>query len=194
MAIISTIPESEASGLVAELYDSDLKSLGSVASHTRVMAVNPEAMVAFENLVRAITASMDLRRYELVTLAAARGMGSVHCRLAHGRKSLGVFDEGDLIAIARDPATATALSAAEIAMMAFAEKVAVDPASMTDDDSRELRELGFSDREIVDITLAAAVRRYYSSALQALSVEVDAAPDLSVDLQRALLEGIDGGR
>ncbi len=35
-------------------------------------------------------------------------------------------------------------------MMAFAEKVSTDAASMTDADSLRLREVGFSDREIAE--------------------------------------------
>ena len=37
-----------------------------------------------EQLNGAIKASMDLRRYELATLAAARRLRSSHCMLAHG--------------------------------------------------------------------------------------------------------------
>ena len=98
---------------------------------------------------------MGLRRYELVTLAAARGTGSRHCRLAHGVKALGVFDEDQLERIARDYADA-GLSDAEVAMMRFAERVARDASSMSEDDSLALREAGFSDREIVDIAIAAS--------------------------------------
>jgi alkylhydroperoxidase family enzyme len=193
MTIISTAPESEATGLVAEQYAADVRAQGYVASHTAVMAVNPEAVAAFETLVRAITARMDLRRYELVTLAAARGTRSPHCRLAHGRKTLaaGVLDADALTAVAGDYAGSGILTPAEVAMMRFAERVGGDDsASMTDDDARVLREQGFDDREIVDIALAAAVRSYYGKALQALAVPVDVPPTLSPAVRDALVEGL----
>jgi uncharacterized peroxidase-related enzyme len=191
MTIIQTTPESEATGLVAEQYESDRRALGYVASHTKVMAVNPEAAAGFENLVRAIVSSMDLRRYELITLAAARGSRSRHCRLAHGNRTLalGLFDEEELVRIASGGADAS-LSPAEVAMMEFAEKVSTDAASMTDADSLTLRSHGFSDREIVDIALAAAVRNYYGKALQALAVEVDVPPALSEPVREALIRGL----
>jgi alkylhydroperoxidase family enzyme len=112
---------------------------------------------------------------------------SPHCRLAHGRKSLPLFETDQLVRIARDYRDAE-LSAAEVEMMSFAEQVSRDPGAMTDADSLRLREAGFSDREILDITLAAAARNYYSRAIQALAVEVDAAPALSDELRDALLE------
>lgn len=62
---------------------------------------------------------------------------------------------------------------------------------MTDDDSRALREAGFTDRQIVDITLAAAARNYYSRPLQALAVPTDQVPGLSPELVDALLSPTD---
>jgi uncharacterized peroxidase-related enzyme len=186
MSILETVPESAATGFVAEMYADDIADQGYVASHTKVMALNPEAYEAWEGLIRAIAGPMNKRRYELVTLAAALGAKSQHCRLAHGRKSLKYIDEDQLVAIAADYRTAR-LSDAEVAMMEFAEKVSTASATMTDADSERLREVGFSDREIVDITLAAAARNYYSRAVQALAVDVDVLPGLSDRLRDALV-------
>ena len=47
---------------------------------------------------------------------------------------------------------------------------------MTDADSQALRDHGFSDRQIVDIALAAGARNYFSRALQALAVPVEDVP------------------
>jgi uncharacterized peroxidase-related enzyme len=186
VSIIQTTEPAEATGVVAEIYTADQRDLGYVAAYTRTMAVNPEAYRAWEQLVRAIVAQLGVRRYELVTLAAAQGAHSIHCRLAHGRKTLKIMDEAPLEAIARDYHEA-GLSAAEVAMMEFAERISTDPSELTDADTLRLRELGFSDREIVDITLAAAARNYFSRAIQALGVPVEVPPGLSDSLRSALL-------
>lgn len=189
MTIIKSPSEAEATGPVAQFYADDIEDQGFVASHTKVMSLNPDALTAFENLTRAIARPMGKRRYELVTLAAALGARSPHCRLAHGRKSLQFFDEDQLVRIASDYRDA-GLTEAEVAMMEFAEKVSGDASTMTDDDSRRLRDVGFTDKEIVDIALAAAVRNYYSRAVQALAVDVDVLPGLSGPLRDALVTGI----
>jgi len=189
MSIITTTSESDATGRVAEFYADDTEDLVYVPEHTKVMAVNPEAYAAWESLITAIARPMDKRRYELITLAAALGTRSRHCRLAHGRKSLRYFDEETLVLIASDY-RAAGLSPAEVAMMEFAEKVGVDASSMTDDDSLRLREAGFTDREIVDIVLAAAARNYFSRAIQALAVDVDVPPGMSARLRDALVDPI----
>ncbi|MGK9146542.1 carboxymuconolactone decarboxylase family protein [Plantibacter flavus] len=186
MTILHTVPEAEATGAVAELYADDIADQGYVSAHTKVMALNMEAYAAWEHLIGAVARPLGRRRYELVTLAAARGTRSAHCRLAHGRKSLDLFDEGQLIRIAADYRDAD-LSPAEVAMMCFAERVSEDASAMTDADSLTLREHGFSDQEILDITLAAAARNYYSRAIGALAVEVEPPSDISDELRRALV-------
>ena len=189
MSIIVTPEPGEATGEVAEIYAEDIADMGYVPSHTRVMAINPEAYRAWENLIGAIARPMDKRRYELITLAAAAALRSKACRLAHGKKSLQYISEDQLVRIARDYHDA-GLSAAEVAMMEFAEKLSTDSAAMTDADSTTLREHGFSDREIVDIALVAAARNYYSRALHALGVEVDVPLGLSEPLRSALVDDL----
>ncbi|MFC8681738.1 carboxymuconolactone decarboxylase family protein [Microbacterium ureisolvens] len=185
--IVSTPEIDDATGHVAVMYDGDLRGDGFVFAHTRAMAVNPEAHHAFEDLIHAIVPSIGLRTYELATLGAARAVGSEHCLLAHGRKSLraGLFDEDQLARLVRDHADAD-LDEADLAVVAYAEKLSTDAASMTDADTLRLRAVGFSDRQIVDITLAAAARNYFSRALQALAVPVDDVPGLSPTLTAAL--------
>jgi len=74
--------------------------------------------------------------------------------------------------------------------MEFAERLSRDSATMTEQDAATLRDHGFSDREIVDITLAAAARNFYSRSLHALGVEVDVPRGLSPRLKDALLAGM----
>jgi uncharacterized peroxidase-related enzyme len=116
---------------------------------------------------------MDLRRYELVTVATALALESSYCTLAHGK----VLDEkvlaaGQTEAFARDFRQAD-LSPAEKAMVAFAKKIALRAHAVMQEDVDELRGHGFSDEEIVDIVSATTARCFMSKFLDA----VGAAPD-----------------
>lgn len=187
--IISTPREDDQDPHVAAMYAHDLEADGFVFSHTRAMAVNPEAHAAFEALVRAVVPSIGLRVYELATLAAAAAIGSAHCLLAHGRKTLdaGILDEEALALALRDPESA-GLDERDVAVMAFAARLSQDAASMTDEDSARLRAVGFSDRQIVDIALAAGARNHFSRTLQALAVPIEDVPRLSPGLSQTLRE------
>jgi uncharacterized peroxidase-related enzyme len=189
MTALHTAAEDEVGGPAAKLYADDLETLGYVTTHTRVTALNPEAVAAFEQLIHAIAPSLGMRRYELVTLAAAGALGSTSCRAHHGLKSLRYIDPDELERVARDFRTA-GLPPEEVAMMAFAEKLSLDSSAMTADDAAELQRHGFSDREIVDIAFAAAARNFYSRSLHALGVEPDIPPTLPASLRDALLAGM----
>jgi hypothetical protein len=63
--------------------------------------------------------------------------------------------------VARDYDTA-GLEPAEVALMAFADKVVVRAYEVTQEDIDELRRHGFSDEDILDIALTAASRSFFS--------------------------------
>lgn len=184
--IIRTPASDDASGAVAAMYDEDIAADGFVHSYTVAMAVNPEAHDAFVALVKAVVPSIGIRVYEAATLGAARAIGSSHCLLAHARKSMnaGVADEAGLRAFAADDDSA--FTAAEQAVMRYAARLSSSPRGMTDADAAALREHGFTDRQIVDITLAAGLRNHFSRSLLALAVPLDDDPLISPELAAAL--------
>ena len=188
MSIITTIHEDDATGDVAAIYDEDRANFGYVTEHGKTMALNPEAQRAFESLIQAILPALGARNYRLVTLAAARTLESQPCLVSHGTFAMKQFDAEQLARIVTDHHDAD-LTDAEVAMMDYAEKVSRDAAGMTDADALVLRDHGFSDREIVDITLAAAARNYYSRALSALGVVDAVPPQLPGNVRDALVKG-----
>jgi uncharacterized peroxidase-related enzyme len=130
---------------------------------------------------------MDPRRYELVTLAAARALRCSYCMLAHGAILRRDFYSADqLVEIAQDPADSD-LSPAEAAMMAFVDKLTRDATSVTAADVEGLRARGFSDAEIFDIAAAASARCFFSKLLDALGAEADGAYDFLEDRLKELL-------
>lgn len=76
MAFIRTIPPGEASDRLKEIYAGEMKSQGYIGNGTMTLSLRPEVFEAWEHLLKTIRSKMRLRRYELVTLAAA---GALHC-------------------------------------------------------------------------------------------------------------------
>ena len=131
---------------------------------------------------------MDLRRYELATLAAARRLRSSYCCLAHGSVLHERFGE-PVREIALDHRSA-GLDPVDVALMDLAERVVDDATSIGDADLQPLRELGLSEPEIMDVVLAAAARCFFSKTLDALGVRPDASyRDLEPELRDALVVG-----
>lgn len=175
MPFISTIPEDEATGDVAAMYEADREAFGHLPNFTRAFSARPEVYAAWRALNGAVRSGMELRRYELATLAAARRLGSSYCALAHGKVLLdrALLDEDELQAVVADHRTA-GLDEVEVAVMDLADKVAADARSVTAEDVARLRDLGLSDRDVFDVVAAAAARCFFSTVLDALGVAPDA--------------------
>jgi alkylhydroperoxidase family enzyme len=110
--------------------------------------------------------------------------------LAHGAVLRSKFYTPEQVeAIVTDYRTA-GLEPADLAMLAFAEKVVVHAYKVTPDDVAGLRQHGFTDEDILDIAFAAGARCFFSKVLDAVGAEPDATyAQLEPDLQQALTGG-----
>lgn len=195
MTFIHTVPEDEADGEVADLYDEDRQAMGYVANYTKAFSRRPQVVSAWQQLAGTIRDGMDLRRYELVTLAAARRLRSSYCSLAHGKVVLdkGLLSRDELRRTVEDHRSA-GLDDVEVAVMDLADKVAADATSVTEDDIARLRDLGCSDTDILDVVLAAAARCFFSKVLDATGSQPDAAFLSSDAFDPELLAALTVGR
>jgi alkylhydroperoxidase family enzyme len=142
---------------------------GDGANLERAFALRPEVYAAWQQLAAAVKATLDERRYELATLAAARRLRSSYCSLAHGKVLAEKFYGFESV-----PALPEGLDDADRAIMAFAEQVVADATAITQADVDELRGHGLTDEEIFDVVLAATIRCFFSKTLDALGVQPDA--------------------
>jgi uncharacterized peroxidase-related enzyme len=181
-------PPGDDGGPVAAAYARDRAALGYVANYTTTFAHRPAVYEAWRQLNGAIKASMDPRRYELATLAAALRLRSSYCSLAHAKVLVEQLDGAAAVPALIDGRGD--LDTLERAVVRLADTVAAGAADMTDDDLAELRRLGLDDAEILDVVLAAAARCFFSTVLDATGTEPDAAyRSLAPDLRDALTVG-----
>jgi uncharacterized peroxidase-related enzyme len=145
---------------------------GHTPNFVRLLAHRPAVLDAWKQLLGAVKANMDERRYELATLAAARRLRSSYCCLAHGKVLAEKFYSPAEVAAIADGRHA--LDETDRAVMDLAEKVVVDATSIDDRDRQPLRDLGLSEDEIMDVVLAAAARCFFAKTLDALGVLPDA--------------------
>ena len=192
MPYLQTVPPEEAAGEVKAMYDKDLTAQGYVANYTRAFSLRPEVMPGWLALKDAITAEMDPRLYELVTVAVATAIRSSYCSLVHGQILATSYYPAETVASIANDETAEGLGAADAAVVRFARKVAEEADKFGQEDIDELRGLGFSDTDTFNIILAAAVRCFFSKVLDATGTLPDAAlRDIADPLRSALTVGRD---
>ena len=174
MTFIETIPEGQATGAVADMYEGDREAFADLPNFTKAFSLRPEVYAAWRQLNGAIKANMDLRRYELATVAAARRLRSSYCTLAHGSVLMANFLEPEALRALVDDFRTADLEPVDLAVMELADKVAHDATSVTEADVDRLRALGLTDSEIFDVVLAAAARCFFSKTLDGLGAQPDA--------------------
>jgi uncharacterized peroxidase-related enzyme len=171
---IQTTQDADAEGKLREIYDGDRKSLGYVPNHAKVFSLRPDVLETWRAFQGSIRKNLRLRRYELVTLAAAQALNCRYCLLAHGAILIkNGFTVDQLSAILTNFRDA-GLEGAEVAMMEFAQKIARSANEVTQADVDVLRALGLEDVEILDITLTATMRSFASKTFNALGAGPDA--------------------
>lgn len=173
MSFIQTIPPAEATDETLAMYQRQEGAWGYVPNYAKTFSHRPEVMARWGRLLAEIRRPVDDRRFELVTLAVARELRHTPCSLAHGKQLADIIGVDQVVAIANGK-DATALSEAELAIMAFARKIARDASAITAEDVRHLKEThGLSDEDVFDVAAIASARCFFTKILDALGSEPD---------------------
>jgi uncharacterized peroxidase-related enzyme len=166
-------PEGGSPDEVRAWYEEQTARWGYLPNYAAAFASRPDVAQAWTALNLAVRDGMDRRRFELATIAAARALRSTYCAAAHSKFLRDVCDdEATMLAVAADP-DGGSLDATDRAVIAFARKVAVDAAAVSEDDVTALRSVGLSDNDIVDIVFAAAARSFFAKVLDGVGVLAD---------------------
>jgi uncharacterized peroxidase-related enzyme len=190
MTFIETVPEGDASGELTQMYETDREMFGHVPNFTRAFSHRPDVYAAWRQLNGALKANMDLRRYELATVAAARRLRSSYCTLAHGSVLMDKFVTPDELAAIVSDHQAAGLEPVDVAVMNLADKVAQDATSVTQADIDALRAHGLSEADVFDVIAAAAARCFFSKVLDGVGAQPDAKyAELDAPLRETLTVG-----
>jgi uncharacterized peroxidase-related enzyme len=138
-------------------------------NYEQAFATRPEVYAAWVGLNTAIKSGMDRRRYELVSIAAARALTSSYCALAHANAALELG-----VASAEEVGDPASLPPVEQAIVAFAEKVVRDATSVSQEDVDALRAHGLSDQDVFDVVAATTARCFFAKTLDAVGAQPDA--------------------
>lgn len=181
-------PDPKTSIKIAEMYRNAESTHGYLPNMYRAFGHRPEVMESWSALLSSLRGNIEPRRYELVTLAAARELRSSYCLLAHASVLAKEGLAGDELASIVNNAENAPLNEQERAIMIFATKVVRDATSITQADIDALKTHALTDAEIFDIVAAAAARCFFSKTLDALGTSPDQAyvdklgPELSEKL------------
>ncbi len=177
MSWIEEIEASEADGELATLYDDLVRQRGKISNILKVHSLNPAALGRHLELYMTLMfgkSGLSRLEREAVAVVVSATNECDYC-VAHHREALSRYVE--------DEETLDMLSAADgletleprlSNIVRHAEKLTSAPAAMTESDLGELRAVGLSDRDILDLTLVVSYFNFVNRI--ALGLGVDFSP------------------
>ncbi len=176
MARIRVIEEASSDGVLADAYAEVRGRRGRVANVFQVESLNPAAMrahLAFYMAIMYGKSGLSRRQREVIATTVSSANGCTYCTTHHSEALSKYLKDDDAIrAIKTDYATSP-IGPREKAMLDYAVKVTKTPAAVNDADTSKLREAGFSDADILDITLVASYFNFVNRVVLTLGVELE---------------------
>ena len=158
MPIIKIVPPEEAEGKVKEAYNI-FAPMGMVPAPMQMYSSSPEWMGVRTQVMGYYMQhpNLSLGLMALIRMLVAEELQYYYCISLNREllKTIGIMDEDAAAKVLADPASAP-LGDKDKAMLLFVLKAVKTPDEVTAEDMQALRELGWSDRDIVDATVHGA--------------------------------------
>lgn len=174
MPWIDIIEDADADGELREVYDSITRARGKLSNVVRVQSLNARALQAHMSLYAAtVYGRMSLRRAdrELIAVVVSVANQCPYCIHHHAEALNAYWKDSERVSLATEEFRKLDLSEAQLAMCEYAEKLTLFVADATEDDVDSLRSAGFTDEEILNITLITSYFNFVNRITLSLGVE-----------------------
>jgi uncharacterized peroxidase-related enzyme len=178
MSWISRVPEAEASGEIAALYErmrahSSRGAVSSVWQACGLDAPGLGAMFAHYEALMRDPAPLTRAQAEMIALVVSATNGCAYCVAHHGPKLAAVLGDAALArAVAKDYREAN-LPARDRVLLDAAVALTCEPAERKSEDIERQREYGLGDAAILKATEIAAYYNFINRIVSALGVELE---------------------
>jgi uncharacterized peroxidase-related enzyme len=174
MAWIETIDLGDADDELRALYDEILDTRGKISNILKVHGLNPSALAAHLKLYDTLLfGRSEVRRAEREAIAVVVSAENecTYCVQHHTEALAAYWDETRVEQMAADY-TALELSEKLRAACDLAAKLTHSPDAMTEAEVERLRDVGWSDRSVLDIVLITSYFNFVNRIATGLGVEV----------------------
>ncbi|WP_309068254.1 hypothetical protein [Microbacterium sp.] len=171
---LKTVSDGEATGEIAEAYARERADMGMVMNATRALSARPDMLVPVDRLLNQLRDgfSLGLAAFRMITLVVAKHVPSSYCSHVYFRGVTRFVGREQALAIQTDHRSA-GLSERDVAMLDYAEQIAIDASRIRAADIDRLRAVGFTDLNIADIAYAASFRCFLSRYFDAVGATAE---------------------
>lgn len=176
MAWIEMIDPKAADGRLGEIYREIVSARGGIAEVHRVQSLNARALRAHLELYRAVmfarsTLSRITRERIAVVVSAANQCA--YCVAHHSEALRQLRDDPAVVESIARGELPVQLEPAQLALLRWALKAALQPHECSESDVQSLRSFGFQDKDILDAALTVAYFSFVNRLVLVLGVAVE---------------------
>lgn len=174
MAVIKVLDYEEAEGPLKEIYDHLIETRGKLAEVHKIQSLNPPTIMQHMDLYMGIMFGQSpVKRYqrEMMAVVVSKANECEYCQLHHAEALNHYWKDDEKVALLKKDFQAVGLSDVDRAYCQMAWNLTRNPGSSVDGEFvKPLKELGISDREILDATLVIAYFNFVNRIVLNLNV------------------------
>ena len=177
MSWISEIDVDEADEKLARIYADLIEKRGKVSNILKVHSLNPEAMQNHLDLYMTIMfgpSGLSRAEREAIAVVVSASNDCSYCVNHHAEALRRYLRDEDTLQTLASAENLDALEPRLGNIVMHAEKLTSAPGAMTDSDLHDLRAVGLTDRDILDLTLIVGYFNFVNRIAMGLGVSFDA--------------------
>ena len=174
MPHIKTVELNEASGELKDIYSKVVGERGKLSNILKIHSLLPKTMITHLDFYMSIMFNKaGIRRAdaELIAIVVSAANKCEYCVNHHAEALKSYWKDDEKVKQAAEDFRKVNLTEKQNAMLEFAEKLTLYPGEMNGDDVNGLREIGFSDEEILSITLITNYFNFVNRVANSLGVD-----------------------
>ena len=174
MSWINEIEVSEADGKLAEMYAQLVKQRGKVSNILKVHSLNPDAMGDHLDLYMTLMfgkSGLSRLEREAIAVVVSASNDCAYCINHHAESLRHYIDDEDTMSRLMAADGLETLEPRLSNIVRHAEKLTNIPGAMTEIDLGELRAVGLSDKDILDLTMIVGYFNFVNRIAVGLGVE-----------------------
>jgi uncharacterized peroxidase-related enzyme len=174
MSWIDEVDVAEADGQLESIYAELVAKRGKVSNILKVHSLNPEAMQNHLDLYMTVMfgrSGLTRAEREAIAVVVSAENDCSYCVKHHAEALRHYFDDDETLEMLTSADGLETLEPRLSNIVRHAEKLTSAPSAMTESDLGELRAVGLSDKDILDLTLVTAYFNFVNRIALGLGVE-----------------------
>lgn len=176
MPFIKVIPEQEAADELKNVYENISNQRGKLSNILKVQSLLPNTMEKHLDFYVSIMfdkSRLNREDRELLATVVSAANSCDYCINHHAEALKHYWEDNEMVETAIQNFRALDIHPKKITMLEYAEKLTLYPWETSEADVEALRSTGFSDQEILNITLVIGYFNFVNRMANGLGVEYD---------------------